>query len=66
MPCFLYVGEADGVFPRVQTCVKQMPNVTFVSFPGLDHGEAFYRGAVILAEATKFLQTQRKHVKTAV
>jgi len=58
MPCFLYAGEADSVFPRVQACVKQMPNVTFVSFPDLDHGEAFYRGAVILAEATKFLQTR--------
>ena len=63
MPCFLYVGEADGVFPRAQACVKQMPNATFVSFPGLDHGEAFYQGAVILPQATKFLQAQRKHVK---
>lgn len=66
MPCFLYVGEADGVFPRAQACIKQMPNVTFVSFPGLDHGEAFYRGSVILAEAAKFLQKQRNHLKSAV
>jgi len=65
MPCFLYVGEADANFPRVQACVKQMPNVTFVSFPGLDHGEAFYRSSLILPEAAKFLQTQRNHVRIA-
>jgi pimeloyl-ACP methyl ester carboxylesterase len=66
MPCFLYAGEADGNFSRVQACAKQMPNVTFVSFPGLDHGEAFYRGSVILPEASRFLQTHRNSVKIAV
>jgi pimeloyl-ACP methyl ester carboxylesterase len=60
MPCLLYVGEADSRFPRVQACVKQMPNATFVSFPGLNHTEAFYRADMILAQVTKFLRTQRQ------
>jgi pimeloyl-ACP methyl ester carboxylesterase len=66
MPCLLYVGEADGRFSRVQACVKQMPNVTFVSFPGLNHTDAFYRADVILAQVTKFLQTQRERPKPVV
>jgi len=59
MPCLLYVGEADGRFLPAQACVKQMPNVTFLSFPGLNHTEAFYRADVILAQVTKFLQIHR-------
>jgi pimeloyl-ACP methyl ester carboxylesterase len=37
MPCFLYVGETDPRFPKVQACVKSMPNATVVSIPDLDH-----------------------------
>ena len=62
MPCLLYVGEADGRFLPAQACVKQMPNVTFLSFPRLNHTEAFYRADVILAQVTKFLQTQRERL----
>jgi len=55
MPCFLYGGEADSVTPRMQACVEHMPNATFVSFPGLNHPEVFWRADVVLPAVTKFL-----------
>ena len=66
MPCFLYVGEADGIFPQVETCVKQMTNVTFVSFPGFDHADAFYRAAAVLPPITEFLHAQQERMKAVV
>jgi len=55
MPCLLYGGEADSVTPRMQECVQHMPNATFVSFPGLNHPEAFWRADVVLPVVSKFL-----------
>ena len=57
MPCLLYVGEADSAFPKAQESAKQMPHVTFVSLPGLNHAEAFMRADLVLPHVTKFLQT---------
>ena len=59
MPCLLYSGEADGVLPQVQACVQNMPNAKLVSFPGLNHPEAFYRADVVLPHAMKFLTQVR-------
>ena len=59
MPCLLYIGEMDGSFSKVQACVKQMPNVTLVSFPGFNHGEGFYRAEVVLPHVTQFLRAVR-------
>lgn len=56
MPCLLYVGEEDGNFPQVQACVEQIPQGNLVSFPGLNHPEAFYRAELVLPHAMKFLQ----------
>ena len=56
MPCLLYVGEEDGNFPQVQACVEQIPQGSLVSFPGLNHPEAFYRAELVLPHAMKFLQ----------
>ena len=55
MPCFLYGGDADSVTPRMQECVRQMPNVSFASFPGLNHPETFWRADVVLPPVMKFL-----------
>ena len=64
MPCLLYIGEADRSFSQVQTCTKHMPNVTFVSFPGLNHSEAFYRADVVLSHITTFLQATQGSLQT--
>jgi pimeloyl-ACP methyl ester carboxylesterase len=59
MPCFLYGGEADSVTPRMQESVQRMPNATFVSFPGLNHPEAFWRSDLVLPVVMKFLHGLR-------
>jgi pimeloyl-ACP methyl ester carboxylesterase len=54
-PCFLYAGEADVIFPRVQACAKQIASATFFPLPGLDHAGAFNQAAMILSPAMSFL-----------
>ncbi len=56
MPCLLYVGEVDGIFSQAQECVEHMPQGRFVSIPGVNHPEAFYRAELVLPHAMKFLQ----------
>ena len=56
MPCLLYSGEEDGIFPQVQECVQQIPSATMVSFPSLNHPEAFYRADIVLPHVMKYLQ----------
>ena len=55
MPCLLFVGEADGAYAGVTECVTHMPNVTFVSFPGLKHAETFFHSELVLPHVMKFL-----------
>lgn len=55
MPCLLYVGEMDEVYPIAKECAKQIPNVTFVTLPGLDHGEAIRRSDEVLPHVKRFL-----------
>jgi pimeloyl-ACP methyl ester carboxylesterase len=55
MPCLLYVGEMDEVFPLARECAKQIANVTFVTLPGLDHGEASERSDEVLPHIRRFL-----------
>jgi pimeloyl-ACP methyl ester carboxylesterase len=55
MPCLLIVGEEDSVYPAAKKCAKQMPNVTFVSLPGLDHGGTITRSDLVLPHVVKFL-----------
>jgi pimeloyl-ACP methyl ester carboxylesterase len=57
MPCLLFAGEADGRYAGVKACVVHMPNVTFVSLPGLNHMEGFFRSDLVLPHVTKFLAT---------
>jgi pimeloyl-ACP methyl ester carboxylesterase len=64
MPCLLYIGEADRSFSQAQACIQHMPNVTFVSFPGFNHAEAFYRADVVLPHITKFLQAGHDGIQT--
>ncbi len=60
MPCLLYVGEADFLYDGVKECVKHMPNATFVSFPGLDHGQTSRSSDKVLPHVTNFLSKLRE------
>ncbi len=57
MPCLLYVGEMDEVYPLAKKCTNEIPNVTFVSLPGLDHGEVIRRNDQVLPHVERFLAT---------
>ena len=57
MPCLPYAGDADANYAGVTACCKQIPNVTFVSLPGLNHAEALMQLHVVLPHITQFLAT---------
>jgi pimeloyl-ACP methyl ester carboxylesterase len=55
MPCLLYVGEKDEVYSKAKECAKQIANVTFVTLPDLDHGEAIRRSNEVIPIVRGFL-----------
>ena len=56
MPCLLYVGEADGSYPRMKDCMQHLPNATFVSFPGLDHSQTSAAGNLVAPHVSEFMK----------
>ena len=65
MPCLLYAGEMDEVYPLAQKCAKQIANVTFVTLPGLGHGAAIERIDQVLPHIKKFLSTMNQQAGAA-
>lgn len=65
MPCLLYVGEADGFYDGVQKAQQHIQGVTYVSFPGLNHGEVSQMSDVVLPHVTRFLQGVTQQVDAA-
>jgi pimeloyl-ACP methyl ester carboxylesterase len=57
MPCCLYVGDADPLYPKVQQCAKQIPGAISFAMAGLDHGAAFREAGLALPHVIKFLHT---------
>lgn len=55
MPCLLFAGEADAFYAGAKEAAEHMANATFVSLPGLDHGQANQRSDLVLPHVTKFL-----------
>ena len=55
MPCLVYCGDADGLHVGAAECVKHMPNVQWVSLPGLDHSQAMERSELVLPHVRGFL-----------
>ena len=56
MPCLVYCGDADGLHVGAAECVKHMPNVEWVSLPGLDHTQAMERSELVLRHVRAFLK----------
>ena len=54
MPCLLYAGELDN-YQQVQECARLIPNATFFTLPGLDHGSAGFRSDIVVPHLKKFL-----------
>jgi len=56
MPCMIYGGEEDGMFfTGLEDWVHQIPNVTYFTLPGLDHGACFDRSDLIVPQVAEFL-----------
>jgi pimeloyl-ACP methyl ester carboxylesterase len=55
MPCMVYSGDADNAHSSAEEGVKHMPNSTFISLPGLSHGEALYQIDKTLPHIKSFL-----------
>jgi len=56
MPCCLYAGEIDPIFPEVKACSRHIRQATFFSLPGLSHCEAYARSELVLPRVTGFLK----------
>jgi pimeloyl-ACP methyl ester carboxylesterase len=56
MPCLVFAGEADPVYPANKQFVARMPNATFFSLPGLGHADTFFHSDLVLPHVTEFLR----------
>jgi pimeloyl-ACP methyl ester carboxylesterase len=65
MPCLVYAGDADDLQVGAEKCVKDMPNVTWASLPGLDHGQAMERSDMVLPHVRSFLSGVAQSATTA-
>ena len=56
VPCLLYAGTEDQVHSKAKLCAEVMPCASFVSIPGVDHGDGFDKSELVLPHITKFLE----------
>lgn len=54
-PCLVFAGDADPRHDGAREAASHMPNATFVSLPGLNHGTGLERIDLVLPHLTKFL-----------
>ena len=55
VPCLIYAGDADPRHPEAESCVRLIPDATFVSLPGLDHMTGISRSDRVLPHVRTFL-----------
>jgi pimeloyl-ACP methyl ester carboxylesterase len=60
MPCLLYAGSADPIYPTVEATVAEMPNASLFTLPGLGHAEGLLRSELVLPRVTEFLDSVGK------
>ena len=67
MPFLILVGENDRSHPctELQRVFKRLPDVTFVTLPGLDHTQAWYRSDIVLPHVRQFLLRVTSHERRA-
>lgn len=54
MPCLVYAGSADPIYPIVEATVAEMPNVSLFTLSGLGHGEGLLRSELVLPKVIEF------------
>jgi hypothetical protein len=60
MPCLMYAGSADPIYPVVEATVAEMPNVTFFTVSDLGHVEVMLQSELVLPKAMDFLRSVAK------
>jgi pimeloyl-ACP methyl ester carboxylesterase len=55
MPCCLYAGDADPLYPKFEQCARSIPGATSFAIAGLDHSAVFRESKLVLPQVTKFL-----------
>ncbi|MDQ1279065.1 MAG: hypothetical protein QG670_325 [Thermoproteota archaeon] len=55
--CLLYAGEQDQVYDGAKEAGKHIQRASFVSIPGLGHGEVSERSDLILPHTKRFLSS---------
>lgn len=55
MPFLLFIGESDNGFSAVKETSELLPDVTFISLPGLDHIQAASRLDLVIPHIKEFL-----------
>lgn len=55
-PCLVYGGEMDRALSGAETCCREIPDATFVSFPGMGHMDALFRADLVVPEVRRFLE----------
>ena len=55
MPCCLYAGDADPLYPKFEQCARAIPGATSFTIAGLDHSAVFRESKLVLPQVTKFL-----------
>ena len=59
MPCCLYAGEADPIYPLARSASERITSARFFSLPALSHLQAFVESHLVLPQVMEFLGSTR-------
>jgi pimeloyl-ACP methyl ester carboxylesterase len=65
MPCLIFAGEADPLYPGAKKCAESLPNASFISLPRISHFGAFSQSQMLLPQITGFLANHPKEFNMA-
>lgn len=55
MPCMLFAGEDDSLYPTIRRCACELPKATFLGLAGMSHIQAGLKLKEVLSHLIKFL-----------
>jgi len=55
VPCLIYAGEVDPLYPGAREGAAHVPTAKFISLPGLDHFGALFSSDLVLPHVKQFL-----------
>jgi pimeloyl-ACP methyl ester carboxylesterase len=55
LPCLLFAGETDPLYPAIRRCASELPKAIFLSLPGLNHIQVSLQLKRVLPSLITFL-----------